>query len=165
MNVSSVMSRRVAKARAHTTFRELWRLIIRKQVNAVPVVDRANKLVGLVTKDDLLRSLYPDYREYLNEFSQSSDYEALERKIKDRMGLTAKDVMCTRVIFTFEDTPIMRALSRMIVRRVNQLPVLSNGSIVVGMVTKGDIFTALFQKHLQKNSRRPKKHGIRRRGA
>lgn len=157
MNVSSVMSRRVTKAREHTTFRQLWRLIVRKKVNAVPVVDRANKLVGLVTKDDLLKSLYPDYREYLNEFSSTNDYEALERKIRDRMGLKAKDIMCTRVIFTFEDTPIMRALSRMIVRRVNQLPVLSDGGIVVGIVTKGDIFNALFQKHLQKDGRRKKK--------
>lgn len=157
MNVLSVMSRRVTKAREHTTFRQLWQLIVRKKVNAVPVVDRANKLVGLVTKDDLLKSLYPDYREYLNEFSSTNDYEALERKIRDRMGLKAKDIMCTRVIFTFEDTPIMRALSRMIVRRVNQLPVLSDGGIVVGMVTKGDIFNALFQKHLQKDGRRKKK--------
>lgn len=157
MNVSFVMSRRLAKAREHTTFRELWRLIVRKKVNAVPVVDRTNKLVGLVTKEDLLKSLYPDYREYLDEFAVPGDYEAMERKIRDRMGLKAKDVMCTRVIFTFEDTPIMRALSRMIVRRVNQLPVLSDGGIVVGMVTKGDIFTALFKKHLQKESRRKKK--------
>lgn len=160
MNVSSVMSRRVTKARAHTTFRELWRMIVRKRINAVPVVDRANKLVGLVTKEDLLKSLYPDYREYLDEFGATNDYEALERKITDRIGLKAKDIMCTRVIFTFEDTPVMRALSRMIVRRVNQLPVLVDGGILLGIVTKGDIFTALFQKHLQGGDRRKKKrHG------
>jgi CBS domain-containing protein len=36
----------------------------------------------------------------------------------------------------------------MIVRRLNQLPVLSVKNEVIGVVTKGDIFYAIFRKQL-----------------
>ena len=63
--------------------------------------------------------------------------------------LLAKDVMCPRVIFTRVESPAMRALSRMLVRNVHQLPVLDNNDRIVGMITKGDIFDALFRRHLK----------------
>jgi CBS domain-containing protein len=44
----------------------------------------------------------------------------------------------------------MRALSRMIVRNLAQLPVLDEKDRVVGVVTKGDIFYALFKQHFAK---------------
>ena len=145
-----------------TTYRDLWKLIFRKHVNAIPVVDAKKKLIGLVTKDDLLESLYPDYREYLEELTTVSDFESMEGKVRDVSGKKAKEVMSKRVIYTREDTPIMRALSRMIVRRVGQLPVVTEADTLVGVVTKGDIFKALFRKQL--GSKRPLVHKKKRRG-
>lgn len=147
------MSRRVISATPKTTFRELWRLIFRRHVNALPIIDASNKLVGLVTKEDLLASLYPDYHTYLEELTSASDFEAMEEKVRDGSSQSAVDIMCRRVIYTRVDTPIMRALSRMIVRRVNQLPVVSDDGKVVGMVTKGDIFRALFRANLGRKKR------------
>lgn len=84
------------------------------------------------------------------------DFEAMEERIKDMAPIKAKDIMCRTVIFARETTLIMRALSRMIVRHVDQLPILNNDDQVVGMVTKGDIFYSLFRKHMA-GERRPSK--------
>lgn len=149
MKVYEIMSKISASASPDATFRDLWKLIFKKRVNAIPVVDKKNLLLGLVTKEDLLQALYPDYREYVEELSSESDFEAMEDRVRDMAGRRAKDVMCRRVIYTRMDSPIMRALSRMIVRRVNQLPVLDNKDVLCGIVTKGDIFKALFKKHMQ----------------
>ena len=155
MKVHEIMSQGVVTVAAEATFKDLWKLIFRRHINAIPVVDKKKHLLGLVTKDDLLKSLYPNYQEYLEELTTVSDFEAMEEKVRDVAGKKAKDIMCKRVIYTREDAPIMRALSRMIVRRVNQLPVLSdrNGDVVSGMVTKGDIFKALFRKQLGRKKR------------
>jgi predicted transcriptional regulator len=85
----------------------------------------------------------------LEDLFTSYDFEAMEERVHELNAKKARDIMCKRVVFTREDTQVMRALSRMIARRFNQLPVLSRkNDTVVGMVTKGDIFRALFRKHL-----------------
>ena len=54
--------------------------------------------------------------------------------------------------FSRESTLVMRALSRMIVRHVDQLPVLNDEDEVVGVITKGDIFIRFSAKFRGKQS-------------
>ena len=150
MHVSAVMSRSIFTAYPNSTVKELWRLLFAKHVNAIPVVDKKRLLLGIVTKEDILRTLYPDYQEYFQDVTSIQDFEEMEEKVAGIGTKKASDIMCKKVIFTRVDTPIMRVLSRMIVRSLNQLPVLSENNEVIGMVTKGDIFYALFKKRLQK---------------
>jgi CBS-domain-containing membrane protein len=148
MIVKDVMSKRISAAAPSTPVRDIWKIIFVKKVNAVPVVDAKGTLIGIIAKDDLLMLMYPTYEEYISDFASSSDFEDMEKKIKVVGSKSAKDIMSRRVVFTREDTPLMRALSRMIVRHVDQLPVLSSGDKVVGILTKGDVFYALFKKRL-----------------
>ena len=148
MKVADVMSRRLTTVDADRTLRELWRIIFHKHVNAIPVIDKKGKLLGIITKDDILHLFYPDYEDLVEDFFAVSDFEEMENRIDELGSKRARDIMKKRVIFTREDCPIMRALSRMIVRNVNQLPVLSVDDVVAGMLTKGDIFYALFRSRL-----------------
>lgn len=151
MVVLEVMSKKITLVKPDTSLRELWKSIFTHRVNAVPVVDSKHKLVGIISKEDVLKLLYPNYEDMLEDLFSSYDFETMEERIHELNAMKAKDIMCRRVVFTREDTPVMRALSRMIARRLNQLPVLSRkDDTVVGMVTKGDIFRALFKKHLIK---------------
>lgn len=147
MKVAEVMSRNITVVTLDTSFRDLWQVIFKKRINAVPVVDKYKRLYGIITKEDILKFLYPNYSEFIAEFSVLEDFEQMEEKIHDLVPLKARGVMCKRVVYTRVETPIMRALSRMIARRLNQLPVLSEDDKVIGMITKGDIFYALFRRH------------------
>jgi CBS domain-containing membrane protein len=157
MQVSSVMSTKIYTATPETAVQELWKLLFTKHKNAIPVVDKNQKLIGIVTKEDLLEALYPNYEEYLEDIPLFKSFEEMEGKVKEVGNVKARQVMCKRVIYTRADTPIMRALSRMIVRRVNQLPVVSENTKVIGMITKGDIFRALFKKELIGDTKKQKK--------
>jgi CBS domain-containing protein len=114
----------------------------------LPVVDKNFKLLGIITREDLLRPLYPQYQDVFEYLETSTDFEALEDRVQDMELLIAKDLMSKTVVFTRADTLIMRVLSRMIVRNVDQLPVLTSEDKVIGVVTKGDIFYTLFKTHL-----------------
>lgn len=150
MNIGEVMSKKITLVHPDTSLRELWKTIFMHRVNAVPVVDSKRKLVGIISKEDMLKLLYPNYEDTLDDLFTSHDFEGMEDRIHELNAKKAKDIMCRRVVYTREDTQIMRALSRMVARRINQLPVLSRkNDTVVGMVTKGDIFRALFKKHLR----------------
>lgn len=158
MKVAQVMSSNVVTVNVDIPFRELWKTIFRHHVNAVPVVDKKKHLLGIITKDDILRKLYPDYADFIEDFFSVVDYEDMEKRIYELGSMKAKDFMCRRVVFTREDTPVMRALSRMITRSINQLPVLSRtDDRVVGMVTKGDIFSSMFKLHLSRKDKTLKK--------
>lgn len=151
MKVADVMSRDIVTVTLDTPYRDLWKTIFKKHVNAMPVVDKQKKLLGIITREDLLEPIYPQYQEVMENLTAARDFEGMEERLHDLVALRVRDVMSKRVIFTRDTTPIMRALSRMIVRRVNQLPVLTEADRLVGMVTKGDIFYSLFSRHFAKS--------------
>lgn len=162
MLIKDVMTAKVKSVTASTPYKAIWLTIFKSHTNAVPVVDKKEKLVGLITRDDLLRALYPTYQEVFEDIETPENLEAMEDRIKELGGVKASDIMQKKVIFTRDTTLVMRALSRMILRRVNQLPVLNQKDVVIGMVTKGDIFLSLFQKNfksLTKTRIRHKKKG------
>lgn len=149
MKVREIMSVDIIAVAPKTPFRDLWKAIIKNKIHALPVIDKKKRIIGIVTEEDLLKPLYPDYQHLIEDFVSSTNFEEMEEKVQDLVKLRAEHVMNKRVIFTRADTPILRALSRMIVRDVHQLPVLSELNAVIGVVSKGDIFDTLFRKHLR----------------
>lgn len=145
MNVSHIMSRKVVSVFPTATFREVWRTIFKNKVNSLPVVDKKKKIVGIITREELLEHLYPDYQDLFSADGNFPDFEDMEKKAGELSGRRAGELMRRHVVFTHGDTPVMRALSRMIVRRINQMPVVTESGVLVGMITKGDIFNSLFK--------------------
>lgn len=161
MIVSEIMSRDIITVTPETSYRDLCKTIFASHIHTLPVVDKQKRLIGLVTRKDILERLYPKYQDVLEFLETPQDFEAMEDRIEEMAPLRARDIMATMVIFARESTLVMRALSRMIVRHVDQLPILNDDDEVVGIVTKGDIFYSLFQKHLaigSKHRRKSLKH-------
>lgn len=147
MTVSEIMSRAVMTVSPDTTYRDLCKKIFSTHIHTLPVVDSSDRLVGIVTRKDVLERLYPKYQDVMDYLETPQDFEAMEDRIREMAPVKARDIMCRLVIFARESTLVMRALSRMIVRHVDQLPVLNDDDQVVGVITKGDIFYSLFRKN------------------
>lgn len=150
MKVSDIMSHRVVTATPKTSYKEMWSLFFNHHINAIPVTNDKKELVGIVSKEDLLKRLYPNYLELVDDFSKASDYDEMEEKVKELAGVSVSEFMNQHVIFTRAETPIMRALSRMIAQRLDQLPVLTENNVIAGMITKGDVFKGLFREKVKK---------------
>jgi CBS domain-containing membrane protein len=151
MNVSDVMSRKIATVLPTATFKEIWRTIFKNKVKSLPVVDKTKKLVGIITREELLERLYPDYQDLFSIEGNFPDFEDMEKKVSELSALKAGDIMRKHVVFAHAQTPVMRALSRMIVRRINQMPVVDADVKLIGVITKGDIFYSLFKKSSKKH--------------
>lgn len=147
MILADIMSKDVVTVTPDTSYRDLAKKILTSHVHTLPVVDTHNCLVGIVTRKDILARLYPKYQDVMDYLETPQDFEAMEDRIREMEPVKARDIMCTTVIFARESTLVMRALSRMIVRHVDQLPILNDDDEVVGVVTKGDIFYSLFRKN------------------
>lgn len=86
----------------------------RHRVSAVPVVDAAGAVLGLVSKYDLLA----------------------------KIGSLARDVMVTAVISVSTDTSIADVRHLLVERRIRRVPVLDAGRLV-GIVSRSDLVALL----------------------
>jgi acetoin utilization protein AcuB len=93
----------------------------------LPVVDKG-KLLGLVTKDNLLKASPSD----ATSFSRGELYYLLSK-------LTVKEIMKKNVVTVSPDTSVEQAAAIAQKNRVGCLPVLEGGK-VVGIVTTNDFF-------------------------
>ncbi len=153
MKVKNVMSRQVVTVTPRTTFREIGDIIFGKRFghkfSSVPVIDKNKKLLGIVTEKDLLRKLYPTQAELIEDFFEASNFNNIEDKIHDVEKLTAQEIMGKHPITTLSETPLMRAGSIMLTENKRRLPVVDKKGKLVGVISQGDIFRAVFS-HLVK---------------
>ncbi|TSC54279.1 MAG: hypothetical protein LiPW16_74 [Microgenomates group bacterium LiPW_16] len=154
MKVRDVMSKKVVTVSPETTFREIGNIIFGKRFSrkfsSVPVVDKKGKLLGIVAEKDLLIRLYPSQREVIEDFFGTTDFYEMEEKIHEVEKLTAQELMTKNPIVTTSETPLLKAGSLMLVKRVRRLPVVDKEGRLVGIVSQGDIFRAIFS-HLEKH--------------
>ncbi|OGK64459.1 hypothetical protein A2313_03175 [Candidatus Roizmanbacteria bacterium RIFOXYB2_FULL_41_10] len=145
--VKAFMKKRVITVAPETTIEEIWSLIFKKGIHALPVVDKHNKLLGIISEEDLLSKIYPEYTELITDVNHF-DLSNLEDEVKKLRRLTAKNVL-NQTVFTCEpEASIFLALSRMLMLQVRQLPVIDKKRIVIGMITKGDLFDYIFKRYL-----------------
>jgi acetoin utilization protein AcuB len=104
-----------------------------QNIRHLPVVNKAGKMVGLVTEDDLLKA-EPSGVTLLSVWEINS----LLNKVK------VKDVMVRDVITTSEDMPIEEAAHLMMEHKIGCLPVLRDGKLV-GLITETDIFQTFME--------------------
>ena len=126
--VQDVMNRPLMVT-ADTTLAEVELLLEKHGYNALPVVDTAERLVGLVSSLDLLRAF---------SFPEDAILPPYE-EIMDR-GIEA--VMTRDVLTVCPRTPLTRVLQKIIDTRNKSFPVVDDDR-VVGMVAREDVMLAL----------------------
>ncbi len=55
--VSSILARKVLTARPSTSIREIARILFEEHIGAMPILDENEKLVGMITRSDILRAI------------------------------------------------------------------------------------------------------------
>ncbi|KKR34057.1 MAG: CBS domain containing membrane protein [Candidatus Gottesmanbacteria bacterium GW2011_GWC2_39_8] len=148
MKVRDLMKTKFISASSDTKFQDLWQIIFKKHFHAIPITDDKNKLVGVVSEEDLLVRLYPSYQDFLEEFKNINEFEEMEDNLPDLFKLEARDVMNKHIYTASSDTPALHALSQMMLHKVRTLPVVDDDEKIIGMISKGDIFDALFEKYI-----------------
>ena len=109
--------------------REVEELFENHDFNGVPVVDAQRRLLGVVTKFDLLKAF-------------SFDAHALVPHYDEIMEQPAEAVMSRDPVSVAPQLPLSRLLQKMVEMRVKSLPVVENGRLV-GIVAREDLLKAL----------------------
>ena len=148
MQVRQLLRMKHTTVAPQTHVDRVWKLLERRDISLVPVVDKNRKLVGVIGEDDLLYRLVPDYYEYFSMFFPEVPNEKdLEDKLAKEVAMIATDVMEHKVVVALPEELLFSALSRMMVHHVRQLPVVDDDGKYLGMIIEDDIMKYLFQKH------------------
>lgn len=133
MLVRDVMTTAVVTARPEQRVKQAIQLLHEHQVTALPVVDDAGHLVGVLSEADVLRgALLPDRR--TRELPVHTDGRT--------SPLLVEDVMTTQPISVAADADLAAAAAVLVDTQVKSLPVV-DGDRVVGVVSRRDVIAVL----------------------
>jgi CBS-domain-containing membrane protein len=148
--VKDFMKKKLISVYPEEPLTTVWKLIFSKGIHSLPVVDKSGKIKGIIAEEDLLARVYPQYSEIISDLD-SFKIKSLEKDVKNIKKLKAKDVMNKIVFSTSPESSIFKALSRMLMLQVRQLPVIDDKNKIVGLISKGDIFDHIFRDYLLNN--------------
>src|SRR5271155_3194520 len=143
MRAMDVMASEVITVEQNASVQTVAKLLAERGISAVPVVDRENRVIGMVSESDLLhraetgterrRSWWLDMMASTNQLA--GDY------IKSHSG-RVKDVMTRDVMSVTEETPVADIAVLLETNRIKRVPVLRDGKLV-GIVSRANLVRAL----------------------
>ncbi|HAO32960.1 MAG TPA: CBS domain-containing protein [Candidatus Competibacter sp.] len=114
---------------AKAKLREAEELFETHDFNGVPVVDDQWRLLGILTKFDVLKAF-------------SLDTQALVPRYEDIMEQPVETVMTRDPVSVRPDLPLSRLLQKLVDTRTKSLPVVENGRLA-GIIAREDVLKAL----------------------
>lgn len=130
MVVSSVMTKNPIIGRSSMSVNEAREIMIREKIGTLPILDKNEELIGILTKKDLLRAS-PSAATTLDMYEISY--------LLSKM--TVEKVMKKEVI-TVQDAEVVEEAARIMAdNRISCLPVMK-GDLLVGIITESDLFRA-----------------------
>ena len=133
-HVSDVMTTDVVVVEPDTPFKELAALLRERRLSALPVIDAARNLVGIVSEADLI--LKQEYG------GPNGDRRGGRRHRRDRAKAeaeTAARLMTTSVVTIEPDATLARAARLMHRHGVKRLPVVDRDGKLLGIVSRTDL--------------------------
>ncbi len=121
-----VMSQDVLTVRRDAPVDQVWRALADRGFGQAPVLDDADRLVGLVTSSDLLRAL---------------NVEA--GAPRDVLPHAASDVMTSPIVSADPVSDVRRVARVMLQFSLPAVPVTNDEHALVGIVSRGDILRAI----------------------
>ncbi len=144
-----IMESNVVTVTPSTPLRELARIFAEDEISGAPVVEVDGRLVGIVSKTDLLNAVADasqvpggtdPYFEELFGPSASPMKEMESEEERESLG-SVDDIMETEIITVAPTETVSRVAARMAKGRIHRVVVVDSGK-VVGIITSLDLLSA-----------------------
>lgn len=137
--VKDVMTAQVVWVEQDTPFAAIAAALREFRVSAFPVLDDANRVVGVVSESDLLAKLALGGGE--EPMPGMITGLLRQHEMEKARGLTAADVMTSPAATVSPDDTVQHAARLMYLRRVKRLPVVDSGDHLAGIVSRADVLS------------------------
>lgn len=123
------------------------------KISGVPVVDDSHSLTGVLAEKGILREMFPDVKQLITkQMGSKPNFEAIEADYTGILDKKAGDLMTQTVASVTPDMPLLKAASTMCVKNICRIPVTDDNNKLVGIISIGDVYKAIFQENLLKSN-------------
>jgi CBS domain-containing protein len=152
--VRDVMTPEPKSIAANAPLSDAARLLLSSIFTGLPVVDKNNRPIGVITQGDLIRKGGMPLRLGL---LAESDRNRLESVLNQLSSRQASEVMTTPAVMIAVDRPLSEAVERMLAEDTKRLPVVDESGRLTGMLSRLDIFQTVMREAPDWNAFRAQK--------
>jgi len=149
MKARDVMSKDVVTVSSSAGIRDVYDIFKKARYGGVPVVDGDKKILGMITKAEMLSVLLPDYFDLLGDnIVFIDDFGALDEEFESLPTFElfiAEDIMQKGARTVEEDASLLKVVAMMKKYGVRRI-LVAKDSILKGIITRGDICGAFFER-------------------
>jgi CBS domain-containing membrane protein len=141
-----IMDREVQRVEYDTEVEDAWRLMQRHRLKSVPVVDRRQRVIGIVTWNDFLK-----YVKLIEGQSFRDGFLAFFRRTPGASATKPEaigHVMTRPVTVLRDDCSIAELIPLMAFQGLRQIPIVDAEQRLVGMVYQASLIAALYRQQL-----------------
>ena len=141
LRCADVMSREVKTVEWGTPLQEAWSLLREHHIKALPVVDRARRVVGIVTLADFLRGaaldLHADWATRLRQLIRPTPSTHSDK------AEVVGQIMSRQVRVASADRPLADLVPLFAATGHHHIPIVGDEARLVGILTQSDLVAAL----------------------
>jgi CBS domain-containing protein len=133
----------VITVKPHASVKEVAKTLVDRRISAVPVVDDAGKLIGIISEGDLMhRSETGTERRYRWWIRLMGGDASLPADYIKAHGCKAADIMTKNVITASPETPLDEIAILLERNSIKRVPIVGDGQLV-GIVSRANLVQAL----------------------
>jgi CBS domain-containing protein len=132
----TVMTRNLITATPDITVGEISKLLVTHRISGVPVVDKENRVIGVVSESDIiLKEIYnvPHLVERLGEIIMPPSHQG------KKTGGTASDIMTSPAITALEETPLRELVQIISDKKIKRVIIVDKEGHPKGIVSRMDL--------------------------
>jgi CBS domain-containing membrane protein len=142
LTCGEIMSRDLVTVEYGTELEEAWAQLRFHRVKVLPVIDRARRVIGIVSLVDFLKradlKTYETFQDKLIKFIRRTPGDYSEKP--EVVG----QIMASPVHTVREDAHILELVPLLADRGLHHVPVVNQENRLVGMITQSDLIAALY---------------------
>ena len=143
MFAADVMTHDVVTVNTDTTVKEIAEILLAKGISAVPVVDAAGALVGIVSEGDLIHRVENETERRRSWWLELfADRERMAQDFIKSHARKAGDVMTRQVVTVKPEMPLGEVSTLLEKHRIKRVPVVDGGKLV-GIISRANLLRAL----------------------
>jgi CBS-domain-containing membrane protein len=154
IRAKDIMVNDVLTVTPETSIQEAVKLLLDRRINGLPVVDRKNRLVGIVCQSDLIiqqkRIPLPSVFTLLDSFIPLSSMKSLDKVVQKMAAFVVNDAMTRSPVTVRPETSLEEIATLMVDKKYHTLPVVGEDGELVGIIGKEDVLRTLIQSEKAK---------------
>jgi len=145
LQARNIMTTEVITTTPETAVTEVAALLDKHRISGMPVVDKEDWVVGVITQSDLVArardlELPPTVALFdLRLFLETPAH--FKKRLEKMLGTSVADVMTADPITVYPETPVNQIADLMAKKKVHTIPVVEGGKLV-GVIGKIDLIRA-----------------------